>query len=450
MLSGLPGIERAPQLKGKFISGSYFDFFQNQLEFLSNSAKNYGDVVRLRFFHLPIYLINHPDLIEEVFSKNSANFRKAKTVRAPSQRMLFGNSLLVSEGDVWLQQRRAIQPAFHNTFINDYAKIVVETAADFIKNWKAGETRLINEDLVDLTFAVASKSFFGIDGFREKEIIRELVHLNKSIFSKQNRLSWFWDNFLPTPGNLRFRSAIQRVNKLISNLIHQRRAENADKKDLLSILLSIKNGETEGLTEKQLRDEIITIFIAGHETTAVTLSWIWVLLAQHPEEFAKLQDELKNVLNGNLPTFADLPKLQHTTRIIKESLRLFPPNRSTAREAINNCKIGGYDIPAGAQVVMSQWVVHRDERFFDSPNEFIPDRWTIEFERKLHKYAYFPFGGGSRVCIGRSFAMMEAAMVLAIIAQKFQITLDSKEEIEPVPLVLLRPKNDLKVTLKAV
>jgi cytochrome P450 len=299
---------------------------------------------------------------------------------------------------------------------------------------------------VDLTFAVASKAFFGIDGSSEKEIIRELVNLNKSIFSKQNRLSWFWDNFLPTPGNLQFRKAIRNVNKLISNLIHQRHAENTDKKDLLSILLSIKNGETEGLTEKQLRDEIITIFIAGHETTAVTLSWIWVLLAQHPEEFAKLREELKNVLNGRMPDFSDLPKLQHTTRIIKESLRLFPPNRSTAREAINDCKIGGYDIPAGAQVVMSQWVVHRDERFFDSPNEFIPERWTPEFERKLHKYAYFPFGGGSRICIGRSFAMMEAALVLGVIAQKFQITLDSNEEIEPVPLVLLRPKNDLKVT----
>jgi cytochrome P450 len=450
MLNGAFKIERPPRPKGKIISGSYFDFFQNQLDFLSNCAKNHGDIVYFRFFHLPIYLLNHPDLIEEVFSKNSANFRKAKTVRAPSQRLLFGNSLLVSEGDIWLRQRRAIQPAFHNNFIGDYSKIVVETAQEFINKWKAGETRLINEDLVDLTFAVASKTFFGIDGSSEKEIIRELINLNKSIFSKQNRFSWFWDNFLPTPGNLQFRKAIRRVNKLISNLIHERRAQNNDKKDLLSIQLSIENGETESLTEKQLRDDIITIFIAGHETTAVTLSWIWVLLAQHPEEFAKLQAELKEVLNGRAPTFSDLPKLRRTIGIIKESLRLYPPNRSTAREAINECKIGGYLMPAGAQVVMPQWVVHRDERFFDSPDEFIPDRWTEEFERRLHKYAYFPFGGGARLCIGRSFAMMEAAMILAVIAQKFQITLNSQEKIEPVPLVLLRPKNELKVTLKAV
>ncbi len=438
-----------PKLKGKIISGSYFDFFRDQLGFLSKSAAEYGDVVAFRFFHIPIYLISHPDLIEEVFSKNSANFRKAKTVRMPLQKMLFGNSLLVSEGDYWLRQRRTIQPAFHQNFINDYSKIVVKTAADFIKNWQAGEVRLLKEDLVDLTFAVAAKAFFGIDGGREKAIIRELVNLNKGVFAAQNRLSWFFDNYLPTPKRLRFGRTIRQVNQLISNLIQERRTEKNDKKDLFSVLLSIKNNETEGLTDEQVRDEIITVFIAGHETTAVTLSWIWVLLSQNPAEFLKLKDELKNVLNGKSPTFADLPKLAYTYRIIKETLRLFPPNRSTAREAVKDCQIGQYFIPAGSQVVLPQWVVQRDARFFDSPDEFIPDRWTNEFEQKLHKYAYFPFGGGGRICIGRSFAMMEAAMILIIIAQKFEIILDSNDKIEPLPLVLLRPQSDLKVTLKS-
>ncbi len=432
------------------MSGSYFDFFRDQLGFLSKCAEELGDVVFFRFFHIPIYLINHPDLIEEVFSKNSANFKKAKTVRVPSQRLLFGNSLLVSDGEVWLQQRRAIQSAFHQDFISDYSKIVTGTTEEIIRNWKDGETHLMSRDLVDLTFAVASKTFFGIDGSREKEIIRELVNLNKSIFSTQSRLAWFWDNFLPTPKNLSFRKAIRKVNNLISNLVAERRIEKSDQQDLLSILLSIKYDENEGLTDRQLRDEVITIFIAGHETTAVTLSWIWVLLARHPEELRKLKAELKSVLDGRSPTFQDLPKLQQTHRILKESLRLFPPNRSTAREAIKDCRIGNYLIPAGSQVVMPQWVVHRDQRFFESPHEFIPDRWTAEFERKLHKYAYFPFGGGSRICIGRSFAIMEATLILAIIAQKFEITLDSKDEVEPVPLVLLRPGSDLKVTLKAI
>ena len=159
---------------------------------------------------------------------------------------------------------------------------------------------------------------------------------------------------------------------------------------------------------------------------------------------------MQTVLDGRRPTFADLPKLKHTNRIIKETLRLFPPNRSTAREAIKDCRLGGHRIPAGSQVVMPQWVVHRDERFFDRPNDFIPDRWTAEFEENMHRYAYFPFGGGPRLCIGRSFAMVEMALVLATISEKFEITLDSKEDVEPIPLVLLRPKNDLKVTLKSI
>lgn len=436
--------------KRRIFSGNYFDFFQNQLEYLSECSKNYGDVVCLRFFHLPIYLINHPDLIEEVFSRQSANFRKAKTVRTPLQKMLFGNSLLTGEGEFWLKQRRAIQPAFHQTFLAEYSKIIVETTKEFISDWKNGERRIINEDLVDLTFKIASRTFFGIEGEAEKEIIRELVNSNKSIFSVQNRFSWFADNFLPTSKNLRFRKAVKAVNKLITKLIDERKADNQEKKDLLSILLSIKNGETEDLSETQLRDEIITIFIAGHETTAVTLSWMWVLLAQNAEAAAKMQDEIQKTLDGKTVEFKDLSNLIYMSGVLKETLRLFPPNRSTAREAINDCEIGNFRIKAGSQVVLPQWVVHRDENFFESPSEFIPERWTKEFEKGLHKYAYFPFGGGSRICIGRSFAMMETTLILTTIAQKFHTTLETSEGIEPEAVILLRPKGELKTTLKSV
>lgn len=436
--------------KRRIVSGNYFDFFQNQLDFLSECSKKYGDVVSLRFFHLPIYLINHPDLIEEVFSRQSENFRKAKTVRTPLQKMLFGNSLLTGEGEFWLKQRRAIQPAFHQTFLAEYSKIIVETTKEFISNWKDGDKRIISEDLVDLTFKIASRAFFGIEGDAEKEIIRELVNSNKSIFSVQNRFNWFADNFLPTRKNLRFRKAVKAVNKLISKLISERKAEKHNKKDLLSVLLSIKNGETEDLSEKHLRDEIITIFIAGHETTAVTLSWMWVLLAQNPEVSAKVYQEIQENLEDKTVEFQDLSKLGYLSSVLKETLRLFPPNRSTAREAISECKIGNYRIKAGSQVVLPQWVVHRDENYFTSANEFIPERWTKEFERNLHKYAYFPFGGGARICIGRSFAMMEATLILTTIAQKFQITLDDNLKIVPEPVILLRPKGELKTTLSSV
>ena len=446
----MPESKQIPSLKGKFISGSYFDFMRNQLDFLSNSARDYGDVVSFRFFHLPIYLISDPDLIEEVFSGSSTSFRKAKTVRMPLQKMLFGNSLIAAEGDDWLRQRRAIQPAFHQTYLREFAGQIVDVTLDHISDWKDGDVLTINHELVDLTFKLASQTFFGIDGAKEKEMIRELIDLNKSVFSEQNRLSWFLDNYLPTPKHLLFRRAIRRVDRLITSLIRDRQAKGSERRDLLSVLLSIRNGETGRLAEKQLRDEIVTTFIAGNETTAVALSWVWVMLARHPQEFWKLRTELETVLEGRTPTFDDLPKLLHTYRIIKETLRLFPPNRSTAREAIRDCRLGNYEIPAGSQVVMPQWVVHRDERFFDRANEFIPDRWTPEFEKNMHKYAYFPFGGGPRLCIGRSFAMMEIALVIATISERFEVSLDTQDEIQPIPLVLLRPKNDLKVTLKAL
>lgn len=435
--------------RGRLLSGNYFEFFQNQLNYLTECAKNYGDVVKLRFFHIPVFFFNHPDLIEEVFSKQSSNFRKAKSVRTPLQKMLFGNSLIAGEGEFWLKQRRAISPAFHQNFLSEYAKIIINTTKEFIEDWKAGEERLIDKDLVDLTFKIASRAFFGIEGDDEKEIIRELVETNKSVFSTQTRFNWFADNYLPTKKSRRFKRAIKNVDKLITRLIEERKGENHDKKDLLSILLKIKNGETENLSEKQLRDEIITIFIAGHETTAVTLSWIWILLAQNENAKQIFQSEIKSVLSNKSIQFSDLPKLIYTNQILKESLRLYPPNRSIAREAINDCQIGDTFVPAGSQVVLPQWVVHRDERFFNSPESFQPERWTREFEKNLHKYAYFPFGGGARKCIGSSFAIMEAVLILTTIAQKFQITLDSKEKIEPIPVILLRPKTELKTTLKS-
>ena len=443
------GRNKVSRIKGRLISGSYFDFFRDQLGFLSKTSRSFGDFVRLRFFHVPVFLVSHPDLIEEVFNSKRPMFRKAKTLSMPSQKMLFGNSLLVSEGEFWLRQRRALKRAFSQDLIRDYSKIVVETAGRYLELWRDGEVRSIDRELTDLTFAVASRSFFGIDGNDEKAVIRELVDLNKSIFSSQNRLAWFWDNFLPTRKRRRFERAVGKVDELIAGLIRKRRAEGPGRKDLLSVLLSMQDADAQELTDRQLRDEIVTVFIAGHETTAVTLGWAWTLLAKHPEEFEKLKTEVETVLGGRPPDFGDLPKLVHAQRIIKESMRLFPPNRSTAREAAEECEIGGIKIPKGAQVVMPQWVVHRDERFYQRPDEFIPGRWTPEFEQSLHKYAYFPFGAGARVCIGRAFSMMETTLILAMIAQRFEITLDSPEQVEPVPLVLLRPNIELKATLRS-
>ena len=434
-------INYPPQPKPRFLSGNYFDFYRNQLDFLTNCARDFGDIVYLRFFHIPIYLLNQPDLIEEVLA--NAELIKSKGVRTPLQKQIFGNSLIASEGDFWLKQRRLLQQVFNQKHLAGYAETVVETAEEFFSNWKEGEKRIINDEFIELTLKIAAKTFLGIDDLKEKDIIRELVESIKTIYSTQNQVSWFADNFLPTSNNRRFKKAVKAVDKLIGKIIEERRKNNSNTNDLLSVLLSMNVHNS----DKQIRDEIVTFFIAAHETTAVALTWAWVLLSQDDESSKKMQSEIK-ALNKSKLSFSDLSKLKFTSQILKESLRLFPPNRSVAREVKKQFRLRDFNIKKGSQIVMSQWVLHRDSRYFDSPDKFIPERWTPEFEQSLPKYAYFPFGLGNRTCIGKSFAMMETTLILTVIAQKFRFTLDSIEEVEPFPVILLRPKNKLSITVK--
>jgi len=432
-----------PHPQSRFISGHYFDFYQDQLAFLTNSARDFGDVVYFRFFHIPIYLLSHPDLIEEVLA--NAELRKSKGVRTPLQRQLFGNGLIASEGDFWLKQRRLLQQVFNQQYLAKYTETVAETAEEFFSAWKDGEKRIINDELIDLTLKIAAKTFFGIDDLKEKDTIRELIESLKIIYSAQNQVSWFTDNFLPTTNNRRFKKAIKAVDKLIAQIIEERRKNNHSNTDLLSVLLSI----TADNSDRQIRDEVITFFVAAHETTAVALTWVWVLLAQNEEARQKITAEIKGLNKARL-SFGDLSKLTFTSKVIKESLRLFPPNRSIAREVTKQFRIRGFKVSKGSQIVMSQWVLHRDPRYFESPDKFIPERWTPEFEKALPKYAYFPFGLGNRTCTGKSFAVMEMTIVMAAIAQKIRFTLDSNEEVEPLPVILLRPKNKLSITVKTL
>jgi cytochrome P450 len=436
-------INYPPHPKPRFLSGHYFDFYQDQLSFLTNSARNFGDIVYLRFFHVPIYLLNHPDLIEEVLAK--ADLRKSRAIRTPLQKQLFGNGLIANEGDFWLKQRRLLQQLFNQKRLAKYAETVVETAEEFFSNWKDGEKRIINDEFIDLTLRIAARTFFGINDLKGKDIIRELVESLKTIYSAQNQASWFVDNFLPTANNRRFKKALKAVDKLIAEIIEERRKNSYDESDLLSVLLSMSDNNT----DKQTRDEIVTFLIAAHETTAVTLTWVWVLLAQNEDAAKKLEVEIKALDNGKV-SFSDLSKLTFTLQILKESLRLFPPNRSIAREVTKQFRIKDFNVSKGSQIVMSQWILHRDSRYFESPDKFIPERWTSEFEKDLPKNVYFPFGLSNRLCIGKSFAIMETALILAVIAQRFRFTLDSTEEVEPLPVILLRPKNKLHITVKTL
>jgi len=267
-------------------------------------------------------------------------------------------------------------------------------------------------------------------------------------FASQATLKWILNNRLPTPTHLRFHRLARKIDDVVYRIIAERRARGEDEGDLLSMLLAARDEDGSQMSDQQLRDEVMTLFLAGHETTALTLAWTWYLLGKDSEAERKFHRELDEVLGSRPPTMADLPRLKFTEQIAREAMRLYPPAYGLGRDAIDDCEIGGYRVPAGTQVFMFQWVTQRDPRFFDDPDEFIPDRWTDDFSEQLPKYAYFPFGGGPRACIGASFAMMEMILVLATIGQSFRFQLVPDHPVEIYPAMSLRPKYGVKAIVR--
>ena len=437
-----------PGPRGSLLTGNLSEYAPNQLGFLTRTAKQYGDVVRLRFLNVPLYLLNHPDHVEYVLVKNNRNFIKDRAERSGLR--FLGQGLLTSEGDYWRRQRRLAQPAFHRQRISAYGRTMVESAEKMLDvSWRDGETRGIQEDMSRLTLEIVSNTLFGaaISDELEQEVGEALgVVMGRFtggiLFKVPERI--------PTPANLRFRRAVRRLEEIIYGIIRERRsAPHADGGDLLSMLLAARDEATgRGMTDKQLRDEVLTIFLAGHETTALNLSWTWHLLAGHPDVEEKLHEELRETLGGRAPGMGDLSALRYADAVVKESTRLYPPVWGFGREALQDCEIGGFRVPKGTQVVMSQWVMHRDERYFENSDIFRPERWLDGSTDGLPKYAYFPFGGGPRLCIGQSFAKMEAVLLLATIAQRFRLRHEpGQETVELLPSLTLRPKNVLRMVL---
>ena len=434
---------RPPGPRGHLLTGNSREFYKDQLGFLTESARNFGDVVRLRFLHVPVWILNNPEHIEQVF--NSRNFIKPRSLRLPLQRRIFGNGLLSSDGEVWLRERRLTQPAFHRDHLARYAEVMIASTEEMLAGWKAEESRDVYDDMRGLALEIAARCLFNADMSRDGAIVREVSNTVTDVFASQGGPRWILDNLLPTPNNLRFRKAIKQLDRIIYDLISRHR-EDKGSDDLIAMLLSAEDEDGTRMSRQQLRDELATLFFASHEAAALVLTWTCYLLARYPDKQDTLVAELRSSLQDRkAPKVADLTALAYTRMVIKEAMRLYPPNRSVGREALNDCAIGDYHVPAGTQLLMSQWVVHRDSRYFASPEEFLPERWTPEFMRQLPKYAYFPFGGGPRVCIGQDFAMMEAMLVVATMLQRFKLVLVEGQVVEPQPVVLLRPKNGIKI-----
>ncbi len=433
-----------PEPPGRFLIGNFPLGASDPLAVFTEWSRQYGDLFTYRAFYFRVFFANHPDVIESVLVTKANCFVKGRGLQA--NRKLFGSGLLTSEGSLWRRQRRLCQPSFHRARVESYAPFMTSYAEKMLESWCEGEVRDLHEEMRELTLAIVTKALFGVEiGDKRREVARALMPVMD--FNASGRILVPFALLLPTPSNIRYRLAVLRLERVVHRIVEERLATGGDNNDLLSSLLAARDENGAGMSRRQLRDEVMTLLLAGHETTALALCWTFYLLARHPEAERKLVEEIRTVVGERTPQVSDLPRLVYAERVLKESLRLYPPAYAMARQAVRECELAGFRVPKGTSVVVSPWVTQRDPRFFPRPEEFNPERWTEEFAHRLPRFAYFPFGGGPRVCIGAGFATTEAILLLTTILQRFHLELLPGQQIIPSPSITLRPKGGVKVRL---
>jgi cytochrome P450 len=422
---------------------------RDPLAFLTGLTERYGDIARVPLGPETLYLFNHPDLARDVLVTNHRNFHKGRGLERA--KMLLGTGLLTSEGEYHLRQRRLAQPAFHRQRVAAYGATMASYAAARRDRWRAGVVIDAHQEMMALTLAIVGKTLFDAD------VEHETAEIGSALTTTFEAFSFgFFLPFgqllerLPLPATLRFKKARARLDATIYRLIEERRHSGSDHGDLLSMLLLAQDteGDGSGMTDLQLRDEAMTIFLAGHETTANALTWTWYLLSQHPEIEARFHAEVDSALGGRLPTVDDLAVLPYTRMVLAESMRLYPPAWILGRRALGPFEANGYDIPPRSIVLLCQYVTHRDARWFPDPARFDPERFTPERQADRPRFAYFPFGGGPRVCIGEQFAWMEGIILLATIAQRWRFRLVPGHPVALQPIITLRPKFGMRMTIE--
>jgi cytochrome P450 len=433
------------------------DFWRLRREFgtsilggLTFIHRQYGAFVRTRL-PLQLYFVADPVCIEEILVKKADSFRKDRTSRLLSR--VVGNGLLVNEGESWRRQRRLLQPAFHHRQLHSYAAVMVGAIERASATWQTGQVRNVHEDMMGVTMNIVAAALFGTD------VSADAGHIGRAIselMEEFGRILGLAARFqppawVPTTTNRRLRASVRKVDELILGIIDARRRSQsgAEQDDLLSLLIRARDEDGSVMTDAQVRDEAVTLFLAGHETTALALTYSLYLLASHPESQARLVAELDRVLGGRTPGLGDLEALEYTDAVVVESMRLYPPAWAMARQALTDVDIGGYHFRKGAEFVMSPWVLHRDPKSFGDPEAFKPERWDNDLAHRLPRFAYFPFGGGPRVCIGNRFAMMEAKLVLAVAIQRFRFEVTPETGLTLFPSVTLRPQHGVRLRLAA-
>lgn len=438
-------LPNAPQIAGNRLS-QLRDWLRDPLDFLERAHREYGDVVGSRTAREPIVHLFHPDHIQHILVNNAGNYTK-DTRGYRAIKLGAGLGLVTSQGELWKRQRRIVNPAFHRKNLATMADAMVECTDDLATEWAAqGDTpRDVAEDMVQLTLRIACRTFFSADvGSRRGDRIAHAGTALVSMFLFHMAVPFPWPEYLPTPGNLKFWRAVRALDEEVYALVAERRADPDPPPDLLSMLLNAVDDETgQGMSDRQLRDELVTLLVAGHETTANGLAFALHLLATNPDWLHKVQGELDEVLGGRLPTGADFPKLDLTHRAFSEAIRLFPPAWVTARRCASDDVIGGYAVSEGSFTIVSPWVTHRDPAWWPDPLRYDPDRFLPEAVKSRPKLAYFPFAAGARKCIGDRFAQMEAVLILATLLQRFDLEPTSTDTPALAPGLTLRPKDGI-------
>ncbi len=424
-------------------------FTRDPLDFLLSAARTYGDVAYFGNGAQSFFLLNHPDYIKDVLVTHNSQFMKGRGLQRAKR--LLGEGLLTSEPPLHRRQRRLAQPAFHKQRIAAYGSLMVDYTLRLERErWHDAQTLDIAQEMMHLTLAIVGKTLFDTETEQEAEEVRAAISATMTSFTRFMMPYAELLDRLPLPSTRRFQQARARLDAVIYRIIDERRASGADRGDLLSMLLMAQDeeGGSGSMTDEQLRDEAMTIFLAGHETTANALTWTWYLLAQNPEAETKLHAELDAVLGGRAPTAEDLPRLPYTEQVLAEAMRLYPPAWVLGRRALADYEVGGYRVPAGSIVLLSQYVMHRDARYFPDPLRFDPERWTPEAKATRPQFSYFPFGGGPRRCIGEGFAWLEGILVIATLAQRWRMRLVPSHPVALQPMVTLRPKYGMRMTLE--
>lgn len=442
----------APGLRGLELFRRLPEFRKDPLGLFLEMRRRFGDVVCFSGMRV-MYLLAHPDHVMHVLQDQHRNYPKGGMYN--ELRSSLGDGLLVSEGEQWRRQRRLAQPAFHKQRIGTFAKIMTEATEQMLERWRpyaAREQPLdILPEVMRLTLQVVGHTLFSTDLSGSANALRRALAVGRDHALRRMRSFVKLPDSIPTPHNLRFRLALRTGDKMIADLIAARRSGEVKADDLLGLLMEARDEETgEAMNDRQLRDEAITIIVAGHETVSNALAWTWYLLSQHPAAETELRRELAAVLGGRTPTVEDLPRLQYTRRVLEESMRLFPPAWVILRKALADDEIGGYHIRANSTIFLCPFVTHRHPDFWERENEFDPERFSPEVSAARPRYAYFPFGGGPRQCIGNNFAMQEAQLILATVAQKYSLRLVAGHPVVPDPSITLRPRYGLKMTLHEV